>query len=200
MAKIKGAIFDLDGTLLDSDNLWTDIDRIFLRRRGFDLTEEYLENVNSMSFREAAEYTIKRYSLNDSPEGLMSEWNNLAKEAYKNSIALFPYVREYLEKLKRDGVLLSVATDLDREIAISALKNNNILELFKSIHTTKETGSDKRTAKIFLEAAASMALQAEDCIVYEDSKVAIESAKKEGFIIMDAKALHEEARRLFSTN
>ena len=58
---IKGAIFDLDGTLLDSMGIWGEIDRRFLERRGIELPEDYIDAMKFMEFNRAAEYTIRRF-------------------------------------------------------------------------------------------------------------------------------------------
>ena len=65
MRKFDGVIFDLDGTLLDSVGLWADIDREFLGSYGFSVPDDYMDAVMSLTFRETAEYTIRRFGLRD---------------------------------------------------------------------------------------------------------------------------------------
>ena len=64
----KGAIFDLDGTLLDSMGVWDQVDIDFLSKRGIDVPDDYMTKVAAMQFRQIAEYTIARFSLTDTPE------------------------------------------------------------------------------------------------------------------------------------
>ena len=71
MAILKGCIFDIDGTLADSMGIWGDIDRAFLEKRSIAMPDDYIDALNSMSFSQAAEYTIKRFSLDESPEAAM---------------------------------------------------------------------------------------------------------------------------------
>lgn len=59
---LKGAIFDLDGTLLDSMGVWEQIDIQFLSSRGFDVPGDYAQTIAPMGFLQAAEYTIRRFS------------------------------------------------------------------------------------------------------------------------------------------
>ena len=74
MRDCRGMIFDLDGTLLDSMGVWSQIDVDFLAKRGIDLPEDYQQAVTPMGARQAADYTIERFHLPDTPEMLMEEW------------------------------------------------------------------------------------------------------------------------------
>ena len=74
LRQIKGAIFDLDGTLLDSMGIWEQIDAQFLERRGIPLPPDYAEAVKAMEFSQAAEYTIRRFGLQETPQALMEEF------------------------------------------------------------------------------------------------------------------------------
>ena len=82
MIRKKGAIFDMDGTLLDSMWVWRQIDVDFLGRRGFEVPSDYLEMITPMGYCRAAEYTIERFGLNEKPEDLIQEWHGMAAEAY----------------------------------------------------------------------------------------------------------------------
>lgn len=93
----RAAIFDLDGTLLDSMGVWDAVDVEFLGRRGFDVPADYMQKVSAMQFHDIAAYTIRRFGLDDTPEELMREWNDLAYEAYTTTVELKPGARAYLE-------------------------------------------------------------------------------------------------------
>ena len=74
----KGAIFDLDGTLLDSLGVWAHVDEVFFARRGLPLPEDYGRVIAGMSFAECAEYTKNTYNLPDSCEDICAEWTTTA--------------------------------------------------------------------------------------------------------------------------
>ena len=71
--RFRGAIFDLDGTLLDSMGMWDDIDVAFLSRRGLTVPDDYVQAIVPLSFRETAVYTIDRFGLTETPEAVMEE-------------------------------------------------------------------------------------------------------------------------------
>ncbi len=196
MAEVRGAIFDLDGTLLDTTSLWEDIDRAFFESRGLPFPDDYIDAVSSMSFEEAARYTIGRFSLPDEPRSLMAEWDDMSRRAYGTMVRLFPGAEEYLRNLRSNGVRLAVATDLEREIAISSLRSNGILELFDAVVTTREAGRDKRSADVFLLASSRLSLPPSSCMVYEDLESAAGVASHAGFMTMMASRFHEDCLSL----
>ncbi len=87
----KAAIFDLDGTLLDSMGVWDQVDIDFLGKRGIEVPDDYMTTVSSMQFRQIAEYTIKRFDLDDTPEDLMNEWTEMATHAYATIVEAKPH-------------------------------------------------------------------------------------------------------------
>ena len=95
-------LFDLDGTLIDSNGIWAEVDRTFLARRGYPYTKEYYEGVAHTIFPLAAVFTKEYCHLSESTDEIMAEWMELAKNNYAH-VALKPLVREYLEKLRAQG-------------------------------------------------------------------------------------------------
>lgn len=175
-----GVIFDLDGTVLDSMGVWGEIDREFLAGYGIPVPPDYMEAVCAMSFRETAEYTVKRFSLPASPEELMERWLRMAQDSYANHVLLKPGVRELLLALKQAGVKLAVATASRREHFTPCLKRNGVYGLFDAIVTTDDVGCGKSSPEIFRAAAKQLGLAPQDCAVFEDSLAAARSAVQSG--------------------
>ena len=129
----KGAIFDLDGTLLDSMGVWDQVDVDFLAKRGIEVPDDYMQKVAAMQFRQIAEYTIARFNLSDTPEELMEEWNHMARVMYSTVVEAKPHAREYLATLKASGAKLSVATSLPPTLREPAMRHVGIFDYFDEV-------------------------------------------------------------------
>ena len=99
----RGAIFDLDGTLIRSSHVWSDIDVKFLAKRGFEVPEDYFKKISCMNFREGAEYTIARFGLNERAEDIVAEWFEMARYEYEHNICMKPHAAEFLMALRFNG-------------------------------------------------------------------------------------------------
>ena len=88
-------IFDMDGTLIDSNGIWREVDEAFLAKRGFPYTKEYYQGVAHTIFPLAAEFTKRYCHLEESVEDIMAEWMEMAGDAYATRVQVKPGVREY---------------------------------------------------------------------------------------------------------
>jgi len=181
MVDLKGAIFDLDGTLLDSMGIWADIDKRFLAKRGIAMPDDYVEKVTPMNYQQASEYTIQRFQLLEEQEDIIREWVQMSVDAYRFEIKLKPFVKEYLTILKHMGVKLAVATAQTPELFESTLKNNGIFELFDAFTNLSEVHCGKGFPDIYLLAAQRLNLAPQDCMVFEDIYAGICGAKAGNF-------------------
>lgn len=181
MKEFKAAIFDLDGTLLDSMGVWKEIDVAFLEKRGISLPDDYVKMITSLGFEAAANYTIDRFGLKEEPREIIREWYDMAKDAYANTVTLKPNAREYLDTLKRKGVRIAVATSSDSELVKPALLNNGIFSYFQHIVTVRDVTRGKGYPDIYEEAASRMHIQPADTVVFEDILKGVEGAKAGGF-------------------
>lgn len=180
---MKAYIFDLDGTLFDSMDVWHQVDIDFLQKRGIALPSDYMNAIASMNFTEIAAYTIRRFALSDSIDSLKQEWIDMAAYAYGHTVQMKPNAKKYITALRERGAKLAVATTLSAELHGLALRNHGIRDLFDAICTTDEAGHGKKRPDVFLLAAKKLGTPPCNCLVFEDVLDAIKSAKSIGMTV-----------------
>ena len=177
---IRTVFFDLDGTLLDSMGVWTQIDVDFLSKRGLPMPEDYLEAIVPLGFRATAEYTIRRFQLSETPEALMQEWHGMAVDAYTHHVPLKKGARPLLNRMKEKGYRLAVASASSRELVMPCLKRNGILDFFDRIITVSEDGYGKNEPAFWTEAAGLLETEPKDCLLFDDAAAALLAAGEAG--------------------
>ncbi|MBR2177417.1 MAG: HAD family phosphatase [Clostridia bacterium] len=180
MKNIKAAIFDLDGTLIDSMYVWEKVDVDFMMQRGIPVSKEYTDIVRSMFFETAAAYTKDKYGLDESVEEIMQTWLDMAHNEYAHHIQAKPYVVEYLKKLKEKSIILGIATSNNPYLLKPCLENNGMNGIFSCICYTSEVGLNKSSPDIYLYTAEKLGVKPEECVVFEDIIEGIKSAKSVG--------------------
>lgn len=176
--KIEGVIFDLDGTLLDSTWVWSQIDTDFLKKRGFEVPKDYSTAIMAMGFEEVAKYTIKRFLLQETKEDVMAEWDAMARDAYAHDVKLKKGVKELLLWLKKQDIKMAVATSNSASLFEPCLKNLGIYDWFHSFTETGDVKRGKEFPDVYLKAAEKMGVNPGNCFVFEDILPAVLGAKK----------------------
>ena len=182
ITNFKGAIFDLDGTLLDSMHIWHDVDVEFFKRRNLPLDNGYVDVIKNMHLPAAAVYTKEKYNLPETAEQIVDEWLKLCAEAYLSNVNLKSGVYDYLKKLYDNGVKMAFATASEKVVCENTLKNHGIFNFFTSFAYVSEINIGKTEPDIYLLASERIGVPPEECIVFEDIIEGIRSAKKANFI------------------
>lgn len=177
-------LFDFDGTLVDSNFVWADIDRDFLARRGLAPTAEYTDFVAHSIFPAAARFTREYYQLPDSPEEIMAEWMSMARRAYGATIPLKPGAREYLLRCRDEGAELTLFTSSQPELCRLCLNRHGLTALFRHVVFAQELGVEKRDPRCFPLLGEHLGTPLSRCILFDDSPAACRSAMAAGLTVV----------------
>ncbi len=192
---MRGAIFDLDGTLFDSMWVWHRVDERFLERHDLPREDDYLKSLGPMGFHRAAEYTKAYFDMPCSAEEILNEWFLQAKDLYDNEVLLKDGAKEYLEKLRREGVRLGIATSNHRDLFTGTLRRCGVLDLFDAVATTSEVARGKEFPDVYLLAAERLGTSPEETVVFEDIPQGLSGAKAGGFFTVAVEDPFSEKER-----
>jgi len=176
-------IFDADGTLLDSMNVWNQADTVFLGRRGFEVTPDYTDYVKSVRIEEAARYTRERYNLDITDEAIIGEWSDFVDRAYEEEISLKNGAGGFVRSAAEKGFKIGLATALTKKNTEAAFRRLGIYDCFDFILTIDDvaSGIDKSKPDIYLEVARNLGVSPDRTVVFEDVPVALGGARLGGF-------------------
>lgn len=175
--------FDLDGTLIDSNGIWEEIDLQFLGRHGLTPTEEYNHVVGHSIFPIAARYTRDYYRLDMTPEEIMAEWLSMARESYA-AVPAKAGALAFLDRLRSKGARMSLVTACVPELCRAALAHHGIAGYFEDIIFAQELGLEKRDPEVYRIAAKRLGVAPEDCTLYEDAPANCSAAKAAGMAVV----------------
>ena len=180
---IKGIIFDLDGTLIDSMRIWYEADKKFLIENGIkDPPAEISERVKKMTIFQSSELFINEFQLKCSQEYVINRIEEIVRCEYEENIPLKPYVPELLDFLDSSRIPYGIATATYSSLASAALKRLGIYDRFSFILTDSEYPKGKKFPDIFLGAAKLLGTDPGETLVIEDSLHCVETAANAGFI------------------
>ena len=187
---IKAAIFDLDGTLIDSMWIWEKIDTDYLINKGYTKPENLKDEIGHLSFEQTAIYFKNKFNISDTVEEIMKEWHSMAVAHYTKDVKLKPGAKDFLIKLKTMNIKIGLATSNSQELLKAALEANGIYELFDSITTTDEVARGKNFPDVYLLSSEKLGVKPHECVVFEDILPAVQGAKAAGMKVI---AVYDES-------
>ena len=183
MKNIKGVIFDLDGTLLDSMWMWGEVAERYLRSHGATPRPGIRAVLRTFNAIEEAQYYIDEYGVNLTTEEIIADRKKIMLEFYSNEARLKTGTIPVLEALRERGVKMCITTATERELTEPALKLHGITGCFERLFTCDEEDTSKKSPDIFIRAAEFMGTAIGETMVVEDAFYAMKTAKKAGFIV-----------------
>ncbi len=177
--KITGAIFDMDGTLLNSMQYFKPMGEKIMHR--YNISNPDANDFYALSIQEMGEVLRLKYGVTDTLQQFVDFTNSLVEPAFFHEVLAKDYVEDFLIKLKENNVKMAVATLTDRYLAKAALERCGLLGYFCEIFCCGEVGVGKKSPKVYELAMEHIGTELSSTWVFEDSLYAAETAKKAGF-------------------
>ena len=204
--KYTAAIFDIDGTLIDSMPIWEDLDAEFLKTQGIELSEQEKQELNAtmwtMTVDEGIRYLKETYALSLPEEAIRKALDDVIEHFYVCEVPAKPGMRELVEALHDAGVPMALATVGAPAHETAALKRLGLLDYFESMFDCNSLGTTKREAVIYetaVKALLGSGFEPARVLVVEDVLHALIAAKEAGFTTVavedDASAKDKDAIR-----
>lgn len=182
MKNIKGAIFDVDGTLLDSMQIWASVGYGYLNSLGLKPTAELFEAISARNGVEASVYLQAMYSM-DGFDIKPEDWRaRMTEHIYLDGVTVKNGALQVLEMLVSRGIGVCAATATGRHLVEPALNKCGLSRYISRIFTCGEESTNKRSPVIFIRAATFLGTDICDTLVVEDSLHALQTVKNAGFL------------------
>jgi len=181
LTNIDAIIFDIDGTLVDSMHVWTNIDDIFLEKYHLEEPENFHEGMEGKSYSETAQYFLDLFpELPHTKQELEDEWHEMAFEIYTKELQLKKGAYDFILEMHQKGIKLGIATSNSRDLAEGLLKNTDVWQYLNSVWTSDEAKVGKPAPDVYLKVAESLGVKPERCLVFEDVPNGILAGKNAG--------------------
>ena len=181
---IKAAIFDMDGTLVDSlmlwDILWSVFGEKYLNDKNFRPSIDDDKKVRTLPLKDAMDLIHINYNLGKTKEELLKLANDKMFDFYTNKVELKKGVKEFLEYLYNKNVKMCIASATMPKLIEIAMKHCDIDRYFCKVFSCGELGKGKEEPDVFLQALDYLGEDIKETWIFEDSLVAIETATKTG--------------------
>ena len=183
----------MDGTLLDSMQVWENAGEDYLRTLGCVPEEGVGELMKSMSLQQAALYCRERYALPLSVEEIMAGVNGRVERFYRQEARLKPGALDFLRTLSQRGVRMCLATATDLHLVEAALDRCGVRTYFSALFTCTQVGSGKDEPHIYRAALRHLGTGRADTLVFEDALYAARTAKGDGFVTVGVADAYEKS-------
>jgi len=182
--KIKAAIFDMDGTLVDSlmlwDVLWSSFGEQYRNDPAFSPSPVDDKTVRTLTLKDAMALIHRHYGFGESGDGLLRIANAIMEDFYSTQVRRKKGVQEFLEEMYAKNVKMCIASATAPDLIKLAMAHLKLEKYFSAVFSCGGTGKGKESPDIFLQAQAHLGAEIHETWVFEDSLAAIKTAKAIG--------------------
>jgi HAD superfamily hydrolase (TIGR01509 family) len=180
---ITAVVFDMDGVLLDSEQLWDEVREELARERGGRWHDGAQADMMGMSSPEWSRYMHEVVGLPEPPEEINAEVVRRLLARYRESLPLIDGAVDAVERLAACWPL-AVASSSNREVIDAVLDSAGIAGKFDATVSSEEVARGKPAPDVYLEAARRLGVDATTCAAVEDSRNGIRSAHAAGMRVL----------------
>lgn len=192
---IRGAIFDMDGVVLDSMAIWHDLGVRYLQSLQLQPEQGLCETLFPMSMEQGAAYLKAHYPVPYSEAEIVSQLSDMVEKFYREEVRAKDGIRELLETLSNRKIPIVAATSSPRGHIEAALRRLGLLDCFQRIYTTSEVGASKHSPDSYRLCAEFLGTDKSETLVFEDSLYALKTAAEDGFATVGVCDLQGEANQ-----
>jgi HAD superfamily hydrolase (TIGR01509 family) len=180
---IDGVVFDLDGLLIETEEIWDEVREALVRERGGRWTESAQGDMMGMSSTEWSRYMHDELRVPDPPEEINRLVVERMAERYREHLPLLPGAVDAVERIAARWPL-AVASSSNRPLIDLVLELSGLAPRFRATVSSEEVERGKPASDVYLEAARRLGLAPERCAAVEDSESGIRSAKAAGMGVL----------------
>lgn len=183
--QVTGAIFDCDGTLVDSMCVWQNVFGAVLPKYGKTVDLDIFDRVEAVSLIGGCQICVDELALPVTAETLYEEFCAYVTDQYQHHVSIIPGAKEFLQELYDAGIPLAVASSTPVREVRAALAAQGIEHLFKTVVSTEDVGGvDKVEPDVYLEALRRLGTDKATTWVFEDAPFGVQTAQKAGFPVV----------------
>ena len=179
---IHGTIFDVDGVLLDSLSIWSDLGIRYVRALGKEPVEGMEDILYPLSMEDGATYLRKTFSIAKENQEIIDDLNKMIEDFYENIVLPKSGVEVVLKYLQKRNIPVVCATSCARKLVEKALTRNHLMSYISHIFYGDENSTDKNDTVLFDMASSFLGIQKEEILVVDDALYALNTAKENGYM------------------
>jgi beta-phosphoglucomutase family hydrolase len=191
MSELKAVLFDLDGTLLDNNEVHYKAWKKYLKDNGKEISDEdFKENISGRTNQDAVEHIYDKKMSQEEAEKYYLKKEEIYREMYKPDIKAIPGLEKFLEDLDKHDVTMAIATSGIQVNIDFMFEHVPIKQYFDKIINSNDIEKGKPDPEIFLKTAEELGILPENCVVFEDSIAGVQSGKAAGMKVVALTTTH----------